>query len=119
MTKYYFALFVAIGANVIANLAFKFAMQSTSLSMERRSLIELLVNPWIWVGFLNAAILLGCYLYAIRGIEISIAYPTVTGIAMIGLAFFGAWLFAESLTLPKIIGIGLVIFGIFLITQDA
>ena len=118
MTKYYIALFVAIGANVFANLAFKFAMQSSALSMGKRSIMVLLANPWIWVGLLNATILLGCYLYAIRGIEISVAYPTVTAIAMIGLAFFGAWLFSESLTLPKIIGIGLVIFGIFLITQE-
>ena len=112
-------MFVAIGANVCANLAFKHAMQSTISILEKRPLIILLANPWIWVGMLSAALLLGCYLYALRGIDISVAYPIVTGIAMIFLALFGAWLFSESLTILKIIGVGLVIFGIFLIMQQS
>ena len=94
-------------------------MQNADFSLEKRPIMALLSNPWIWAGLFSASVLLGCYLYAIRGIEISIAYPTVTGIAMLGLALLGAWLFAESLTLPKIIGVGLVIVGIFLITQKS
>ena len=80
--------------------------------------IQLLLEPWMCVGVLCSGALLACYLYSLKGIDLSIAYPAVTGLAMLGIALSGVFT-GEGITTLKIGGIALVLAGISLLYQSA
>lgn len=114
MSIYWSALLLAVCANVFANIALKLAVLELSGPLDLRAL---LTAPWAWAGLTGCVLLLGGYLIAIRGVELSIAYPTVTGLAMVGIAIVGHVLFSEALSLQKLVGIGLVVTGVFILSQ--
>ena len=103
--------------NAIANIAFKKAVTNVESSEVGTGLLRLLSDPWTWLGLISAVLLLGSYLYALRGIELSVAYPAVTGLAMLGVALGGAIFLGESLTFQKILAICLIICGVYLLKQ--
>jgi len=114
MSIYWSALLLAVCANVFANIALKLAVLELSGPLDIRAL---LTAPWAWAGVIGCVLLLGGYLIAIRGVELSIAYPTVTGLAMVGIAIIGHVVFSEALGLQKLIGIGFVVAGVFILSQ--
>lgn len=114
MSIYWSALLLAVCANVFANVALKLAVLGLSEPLDIHSL---LTSLWAWAGLTSCILLLGGYLIAIRGVELSIAYPTVTGLAMVGIAVIGHFLFSEALSLQKIVGIGFVVIGVIILSQ--
>src|SRR3546814_17009890 len=59
-----------------------------------------------------------CYMYALRRIPVSVAFPSVS-LSYVLVAFLGVWLYGEAMSLPKLAGILLVCGGVFLITRSA
>ena len=112
---YWLALIIAVIANILANVAFKKAVELTPSVKGASGFLSLLFQPWAWFGLCMATLLLGCYLYALRGIDLSVAYPVVTGLAMLGIALTGALFLSEALTGSKIIAIGLITVGVFML----
>lgn len=114
MSFYWSALLFAVCANICTNVSFKLAVQQLTGPFDIR---VFLVSPWAWAGLISGLLLLSSFTVAIRGIELSIAYPAVTGLAMVGILVIGYFLFSETLNLQKVAGIGLVIAGVFLLSQ--
>lgn len=104
---HWFALVVAVIANVLSNYAFKKAMTAG----EARSVLALASDPWLWAGGASAGVLLLCYLYALRGVALSVAYPTVTGLAMAGIAVLGAAALGEALSPVKAGAVLMIVVG--------
>jgi multidrug transporter EmrE-like cation transporter len=117
MSGYWVALLIAVGANVFANVALKLAVSELSLPLDARALLTLASVPWAWAGMASVMLLLVSYLIAIRGIALSIAYPTVTGLAMAGIIVSGCVVLSEPLSVQKITGVGLILTGILLLAQ--
>jgi multidrug transporter EmrE-like cation transporter len=113
--SHWLALLVCVFASVSANMAFKHVMSGAPTELQWQTLIAVLLQPWLWFGFLMAGVILGAYLYAIREVPISMAYPVVTSMATIGMAMAGSWLFGEVLEWQAVAGIACVIFGMLLI----
>ncbi len=59
-----------------------------------------------------------CYMYALRKIPVSVAFPRVA-LSYVLVALLAFWLYGESMSLPKIAGIALVCVGVLLITRAA
>ena len=116
---YWLALFAAVLANTIANIAFKKAMTSMSLEPGIFSVAKLAIDPWMWLGAASACVLLGSYLYALRGIQLSVAYPAVTGLAMLAITLLGVILLNESVSVQKLIAMTLIIVGVVLLKLGA
>lgn len=116
-TVYWAALAVAVAANVFSNVAFKQAMTIKHPRAGSGTAFWVLAEPWTWIGLASAGILLSAYLFAIREVPLSIAYPVVTGFAMVGIAIFSGLLFDEVVTPSKIVGIGSIAIGIALLAQ--
>ncbi len=108
------ALIIAVSANVASNHAFKMAVSRWTSDGEGHWW-TLIVDPVFWIGLGLAGVLLGAYLYALRAIPLSIAYPSVTGLAMVGIAITGTQILGESLSQSNIAGIGLIAVGVFLL----
>lgn len=115
MSIYWIFLFLAVVANVLTNISFKLAAQDIQPPFDFNSIKMIIGNQWIWLGFLSGLMLLFFYIIAIRKIDLGIAYPTVTGMAMFGIVVAGYAVFQETLSVQKIIGIALIIGGIVLL----
>ena len=114
MSFYWSALLFAVCANICTNVSFKLAVQQFTGAFDMRAFM---LSPWAWAGLVSGLLLLSSFTVAIRGIELSIAYPAVTGLAMVGILIVGYFLFSETLSFQKIAGIGLVIAGVILLSQ--
>ena len=117
MSKYWIAMYAAVIFNVGANYMFKIGMQSTEIGLSMGALKSMILNVWLWLGGFSAVLLLGSYLYAIKGVPLSSAYPIVTGGAMVGIALVAALSLNEVMAPGKLAGIALVIVGVGMITH--
>jgi multidrug transporter EmrE-like cation transporter len=113
---YWIALAGAVAANVVANLALKIGATSGVTPTTRDHLFSGWQSPWLWAGVGAAGLLLVCYVGAIRGIALSVAYPTVTGFSMVGVTIVSSWALGEPLGLRSVAGTGLVIVGVAVLT---
>ena len=109
------ALLLAVAANAIANIAFKEAIQRHAIDKSPRGLLQLLFEPWLWIGGAFAGLLLVCYLYALKGIALNVAYPAVTGLAMLGVAIGSVVVFGETLSLQRGFAMLLILAGVVLL----
>jgi multidrug transporter EmrE-like cation transporter len=112
---HWLALFVAVLANATANVAFKKTMTNASFETTFFNLLKLAADPWMWVGSVSAALLLGSYLYALKGLDLSVAYPAVTGLAMLAIAFAGATFLDEAMSVWKLVAIILITIGVIML----
>jgi len=77
--------------------------------------IKLLQNKFIIIGIFIAVISAFLWLAIISKLDLTIAFPVSSGIFFI-LLFLTSWVFiGESITLIKIIGVAIIILGIYLI----
>jgi multidrug transporter EmrE-like cation transporter len=117
---YWAALFAAVGANVVSNVAFKLGMQRVALPTDASPvhvLFEILRQPWLWVGGVFAAVLLGLYLFAVKGVPLGVAYPTVAGLAMVGIHAAGILLLGERFSVAGACGVLAIVLGVCLLAR--
>ncbi|SRR5690349_17507928 len=72
---------------------------------------RVLINPWFISCFIAASLAAISWITALTGLEISRAYPFMS-LNFIFVMLLGAALFGESITMPKIIGIALIVAGV-------
>ncbi len=104
----YLYLFLAVGFNAAAYMIFK------SISTKQ--------NGILWFGLFSIGLILGAinvflFTKALKHLSLAIAYPIFSGasIALITLASY--LIFGERISLTNIFGAGVIIVGIFFITQ--
>ena len=76
-------------------------------------LLHLLLNPWIASGLAAALVAALSWMAAMTKLELSFAYPFMS-LSFVLVLFLSALLLRESLTPYKIIGMALVIIGLFI-----
>jgi multidrug transporter EmrE-like cation transporter len=79
-------------------------------------LFRLLSNFWVISGFAAAFLASLAWMAAMTKFQLSYAYPfmSLNFVLVFGLS---AWLFHESVTLPKLIGLGLIVLGIVALSR--
>ena len=110
-------LTTAVLANILSNVMFKQAMSSFPANPDLASVLKFLLNPYLWIGGSSCVVLLACYLLAIRGLGLSIAYAFVTSLSLLGITIAAALLFKEALSLINLGGVVMVIFGLLMIAR--
>lgn len=111
----FYALLIAVLANVAANLAFKKLMAGRSVGGGVEVAVDLLLNPWLWVGGVAAMLLLVSYLYALRFIHVAVAYAFVTSSALVLMTLISVFWFGQTLSPWQTLGLVLLVFGLFLL----
>jgi multidrug transporter EmrE-like cation transporter len=76
-----------------------------------RFLGRLLINPFVMSSFAAGFLAFLCWAAAMTKFELSYAYP-FTSLSFVLVLISSAVLFRESVTLPKVIGLALIITGI-------
>jgi multidrug transporter EmrE-like cation transporter len=73
-------------------------------------------QPWIISSYLAVFLASVCWMIAVRDLELSVAYP-FTSISFVLILIASGLFFGESITLPKVAGVTLVMLGIFVGTR--
>lgn len=101
-------LFLKAGTNVVGTVSFGDANTLNTLMGIARV-------PWFWAGFACYGISLFTWIATLSRLPVSVAYPLVSiGYVLNALAAW--WLFGESLTMQKLIGVGFIIIGVILVS---
>ena len=76
-------------------------------------LLKLFLDPFILSGFVSAFVASLCWMAAMTKFELSYAYPFM-GLTFVVVFISSVFLFSESVTLYKILGLALIVLGIFI-----
>ena len=108
--------------NAIAQLALKAGvtdMGAISLNVQNALPmgIRLAKEPWLWVGLACYGISVIVWILALSRVDVSIAYPMLSiGYVVNAIA---AWaLFGEILSVNRLLGIGVIIIGVIILTRS-
>lgn len=74
-------------------------------------LLRLVLNPWVISGLAAAFLAFLCWAMALSKFQLSYAYPFMS-LAFALVLFFSALLFREQVTVPKLLGMLLIVVGI-------
>ena len=89
-----------------------------SLSNLLNLIFQVFQNIYLFLGLTFFAAAFFLWLFALSKIQLNIMYPISIGLNF-ALITVGSWfLFKEYLSLPQIIGVGFIIFGIFLLLKS-
>lgn len=113
----WFLLALTIASNVCANYLLKQAMSKGSDAIHGTGLSRLL-DPVLIGGFICAGSTLILYTLTLREFPLSIAYPIVTSMAFLGVFYLSWSSLGETMTLMKLIGATLILFGVSLLASS-
>ena len=111
------SLAFAIVANVVSNSSIKAAVLRAPSELGLRYFVQILSEPRFWIGAACAGIVLGLYTVAIRSIPVSVAYMTITSMAMVGLVLVDKTVFDVAIGTARIFGMFLIISGVWLVSR--
>ena len=108
--------------NAIAQLALKASvreMGEIKLSLNDAWPVtqQLMLEPSLWLGLLCYGISVIIWILALSRVDVTIAYPMLS-IGYIVNALFAWLLFGESLTLERLVGIGVIILGVYILARS-
>ncbi len=108
--------------NAVAQLALKASVSDTGvISLDMQSLFSsagsLATNLWLWVGLICYGISVIVWILALSRVDVSIAYPMLS-IGYIVNAVAAWHLFDEPMNIGKIVGIGIIIVGVYILARS-
>lgn len=108
----------AIVFNATANILMKLGAQRIGpLTSTGAAIQAFLINPFIWGGLASFGLALIFYTYVLTKMNLSVAYPLMTALGFLIVVTFSAFYLQESIHPPQILGLVLVIGGLYLIAQ--
>ncbi|HEX8874814.1 MAG TPA: EamA family transporter [Nitrosospira sp.] len=112
----YFYIFLTIAFTVYGQIVLKWQMIGVGdfpeSSLDKALfLLRLLLNPWVMSGFLAAFAASLAWMAAMTKLELSHAYPFMS-LNFVFVIILSSLIFQETITPPKIVGLGLIILGI-------
>ncbi len=114
----YVILGLAIIFNAVANILIKLGMSKVTLGPEFNALqmiITMLTNLYVISGIISFGLALVLYSYVLNKINLSIAYPLMTSLGYAIVVSFSVLFFKETLALYQIIGLILIISGVWMV----
>ncbi len=86
-------------------------------SLEGATLAEGLRSPGVYLGVAFYAASFGTFLVALRQFDVLAVFPVFSGVAYASVAVAAAVVLGEDLGTTRILGLGLVAFGVILLTR--
>lgn len=109
-----------ISFNAAANVLMKIGMKRTdgiNLATLNGIVHGILLNPVLIAGVVSYVASLGFYIFALKKLNLSIAYPISVSSAIILVTVISSLLLKESISLNNIIGTVIIMIGIFVMTR--
>jgi len=119
--RIYFVLLAAIVLNAGANIMIKAAMRKTPIILEHGALLQVIIqalkNPLLITGVALFGLALAAYSIVLSKINLSIAYPIMTGAGFLLVFLASAVFFKESIAPVHLIGAGLILAGVWTLAR--
>ena len=117
--KVWSILGAALTLNAAANVLIKAAMRGGELSLAEPAAVlsRVLPNGFFWGGVACFAGALLLYSVALSRMDLSVAYPVMTGVGFAIVVTASGLLFKEPITGLKLAGYALVFLGVFLLAR--
>jgi len=111
-----------VSLNAVAQLLLKAGTTSLGTlfpSHERiyTEFFRILLQPFVMGGLICYVVSVSLWIAALSKVPVSIAYPMLS-IGYIANAIAAYYLFDEALTLQKMVGIGIIVFGVALVAKS-
>lgn len=108
--------------NAAAQLALKASVRDTgaielNAAAALPTALRLATEPWLWFGLTCYVISVVVWILALSRVEVSIAYPMLSLGYIVNAFAAWAWL-GESMNPAKVIGIGIIILGVFVLARS-
>lgn len=109
----------SIACSALAQIMLKLGMGRVTIdSVTLPSLISLFLNPFIVAGMALYVTAMLIWLYVLKYVEVSYAYP-FTALGFVLVMVISTFFLNEAMTPLRIAGVALIIGGIFLISKSA
>ncbi|MGB5832288.1 MAG: SMR family transporter [Thiohalocapsa sp.] len=107
--------------NAVAQLALKASVRETgsielSASAAVPAVMHLATQPWLYLGLVCYVVSVGIWILALSRVDVSIAYPMLSLGYIVNALIAWAWL-GEDMNLAKVIGIGIIIVGVYVLAR--
>ncbi|MHB8918939.1 MAG: DMT family transporter [Desulfocucumaceae bacterium] len=119
--KIYVVLLSAIVFNAGANIMIKAAMKKSPVLLEQGAVLQAFAqavkNPQLIVGVALFGLALAAYSIVLSKINLSVAYPIMTGAGFLLVFLFSGLYFKESITAVHILGSTLILAGVWVLAR--
>ncbi|MCG6862067.1 MAG: EamA family transporter [Chromatiaceae bacterium] len=107
--------------NAMAQLALKASVRGMgaielSTAAALPTALKLSAEPWLWLGLILYVVSVTVWILALSRVDVSIAYPMLSLGYIVNAIVAWAWL-GEDMNLAKVAGIGIIIFGVFVLAR--
>lgn len=108
--------------NAVAQLALKASVKEMgaiglNLSSSATAFLRLASEPFLWVGLFCYGISVIVWILALSRVDVSIAYPMLS-MGYVVNAFFAWQLFGEAMNPARMIGMGVVLLGVYILARS-
>ena len=115
------AVLVSVSLAVVGQLLLKIGMLRMGRFFLNISTIvpqytRILLNPFIIAGIISFALSMLVWLYVLSRLELSVAYPFVA-LNYVLILFASHFLLKETITPVRIIGVAVIVIGVYLISR--
>lgn len=116
--QFYFLLALAIVLNAMANIVLKWAMRGQAGAAGQGTAVikGLLNNYWAWGGIALFGLAFVLYSVVLTKINLSIAYPVMTSLGLVIISVVSVLFFKEVITNWQMVGLLLIIIGVWLVS---
>ena len=117
------AIFLSISLAVVGQLLLKMGMLrigkfSLNISTIVQQYTRIFLNPFVIAGVIGFFLSMLVWLYVLSRLELSTAYPFVA-LNYVLILFVSHFLLKETITPVKIMGVAVIVLGVFLISRGA
>jgi multidrug transporter EmrE-like cation transporter len=78
----------------------------------------MLWDPWVWSSIVATGIAFFGWIFVLRRLELSVAYPALSGVFVL-VALGAHSILGESLSAARLVGLGLIVCGILVVALTA
>ena len=116
------AILGSVTLNALAQVFLKLGMGTAELPVQWtageafRMVLWATLNPWIVAGVASYVLSLLVWLYVLAYNEVSYAYPFLS-VGFVLVTMLGWWVFDDSLSFQRILGISLICLGVVLVSR--
>ncbi|MDI1278327.1 MULTISPECIES: SMR family transporter [Methylobacter] len=108
--------------NAVAQLALKASVREMgaiglNFSSSTTAFLRLACEPFLWAGLVCYGISVVVWILALSRVDVSIAYPMLS-MGYVVNAFFAWQLFGESMNPARLIGMGIVLLGVYVLARS-
>ncbi len=86
-------------------------------SLKGVSPFAMLTNPPLFIGYCVYGIFTFLFIFALRDGELSVLFPLIS-LSYIWVAMLSIWLFHDTITWPKLVGISVIIAGVAVLGKE-